>query len=103
MSKLPKSALSLKQFMLRQEVLKLYRTIFRTIRQVPDEASREELRQWARADFRANRHQTEELAIKMLMQTANRSLKELQTSLGLSGIASTTAASASSKSGCKSA
>ncbi|EAT34257.1 AAEL012328-PA [Aedes aegypti] len=103
MSKLPKSALSLKQFMLRQEVLKLYRTIFRTIRQVPDESSRQELRQWARSDFRANKHQTEELAIKMLMQHANRSLKELQTSLGLSGVSSTVGNGTSSKSGCKAA
>ncbi|XP_058463516.1 LYR motif-containing protein 2 [Malaya genurostris] len=85
MSKLPKSALSFKQFMLRQEVLKLYRTIFRTIRQVPDASSRQELCNWARADFRANKHLTEELAIKMLIQHANRSLKELQTSLDLSG------------------
>lgn len=76
------------QFMLRQEVLKLYRTIFRTIRHVPDQSSRHELREWARADFRANKHHTEELAIKMLMQHANRSLKELQTSLGLSGLSS---------------
>ncbi|XP_065081763.1 LYR motif-containing protein 2 [Ochlerotatus camptorhynchus] len=88
MSKLPKSALSLKQFMLRQEVLKLYRTIFRTIRHVPDQSSRHELRDWARTDFRANMHHTDELAIKMLMQQANRSLKELQTSLGLSGLSS---------------
>ncbi|XP_055630936.1 LYR motif-containing protein 2 [Toxorhynchites rutilus septentrionalis] len=85
MSKLPKTALNFKQFMLRQEVLKLYRTILRAIRQVPDKSSQHELREWARADFRANKHQTEELAIKMLMQHATRSLKELQTSLDLSG------------------
>ncbi|XP_050067673.1 LYR motif-containing protein 2 [Anopheles maculipalpis] len=85
MSKLPKAALSLKQFMLRQEVLKLYRSIFRTIRQVPDASSRRELREWARADFRSNRNQTDELAIKMLLQHGNRNLKELQTSLELSG------------------
>uniref|UniRef100_A0A182P6Z0 LYR motif-containing protein 2 n=1 Tax=Anopheles epiroticus TaxID=199890 RepID=A0A182P6Z0_9DIPT len=91
MSKLPKAALSLKQFMLRQEVLKLYRTIFRTIRQVPDASSRRELRDWARADFRNNRNQTDELAIKMLLQHGNRSLKELQTSLELSGTSSSDA------------
>ncbi|XP_058834110.1 LYR motif-containing protein 2 [Topomyia yanbarensis] len=88
MPKFPKSALSLKQFMLRQEVLNLYRTIFRTIRKVPDATSRQELREWARTDFRANKHQSEELAIKMLIQHANRSLKELQTSLDLSGSSS---------------
>ncbi|ETN63029.1 LYR motif-containing protein 2 [Anopheles darlingi] len=87
MSKIP-AALNLKQFMLRQEVLKLYRTIFRTIRQVPDAGTRQELREWARSDFRLNRGQTDELAIKMLMQHANRTLKELQTSLELSGTGS---------------
>uniref|UniRef100_A0A182NSZ1 LYR motif-containing protein 2 n=1 Tax=Anopheles dirus TaxID=7168 RepID=A0A182NSZ1_9DIPT len=74
-------------FMLRQEVLKLYRTIFRTIRHVPDASSRRELRDWARADFRNNKNQTDELAIKMLLQHGNRNLKELQTSLDLSGTA----------------
>ncbi|XP_058129609.1 LYR motif-containing protein 2 [Anopheles ziemanni] len=90
MSKIPKAALSLKQFMLRQEVLKLYRTIFRTIRQVPDESSRHELREWARSDFRNNMNQTDELAIKMLLQHGNRNLKQLQTSLELSGTGSST-------------
>ncbi|TDG40022.1 hypothetical protein AWZ03_013554 [Drosophila navojoa] len=85
MSKLPKSALSLKQFMLRQEVLKLYREIWRTTRLVPDQHSRQELRAWARHDFQANRNQSDEVAIKMLMQSARRSLTELQTSLQLSG------------------
>ncbi|KAH8256695.1 hypothetical protein KR038_009547 [Drosophila bunnanda] len=86
MSKLPKAALSLKQFMLRQEVLKLYREIFRTIRQVPDKSSQAELRSWARHDFQANRHQGDEVAIKMLIQHGRRSLTELRTSLQLSGV-----------------
>lgn len=71
--------------MLRQEVLKLYREIFRTIRQVPDSTSRRELGEWARGDFRNNAHHTEEIVIKMLMQHGRRSLTELQTSLNLSG------------------
>lgn len=70
--------------MLRQEVLKLYRDIFRTIRQVPDPNSRLELRDWARADFRAHLHHTDELTIKMQMQHGRRSLNELRTSLHLS-------------------
>lgn len=70
--------------MLRMEVLKLYRDIFRTIRQVPDESSRKDLRDWARNDFRQNMHHTEEITIKMLMQYGRRSLTELKTSLQLS-------------------
>lgn len=73
--------------MLRQEVLKLYREIFRTIKLVPDVNSQQELRMWARQDFRANKQQTDEVAIKMLIQYGRRSLTELQTSLSLSGVA----------------
>lgn len=75
--------------MLRQEVLKLYREIFRSIRQVPDESGRNDLKQWTRSDFRANMHHTDELTIKMLLQHGQRSLKELQTNLELSGITPT--------------
>lgn len=75
--------------MLRQEVLKLYREIFRTIRRVPDKASQSDLKEWARSDFRNNMHHSEELAIKMLMQHGRRSLTELKTSLSLSGTSDT--------------
>ncbi|XP_023306407.2 LYR motif-containing protein 2 [Lucilia cuprina] len=86
MSKVNKTALNLKQFMLRQEVLKLYRDIFRTIRLVPDANSQQELRTWARQDFRVNQQQTDEVAIKMLLQYGRRSLNELRQSLHLSGV-----------------
>jgi len=87
MSKITKPTLTLRQFMLRQEVLKLYREIFRAIRQVPDKSSQLDLKQWTRSDFRSNMHHTEELAIKMLMQQGRRSLTALQNSLHLSGAA----------------
>lgn len=86
MSKTLKPALNLKQFMLRQEVLKLYRDLHRTIRKVPDDSSRKDLRLWLREDFKKNKSLTEEIAIKMSMQVGNRSLKELRNSLELSGI-----------------
>lgn len=86
MSKTIKSALNLKQFMLRQEVLKLYRDLYRTINKVPDEENRKELKAWLRADFKKNKSQSEEIAIKMSMQVGLRSLKELKNSLELSGI-----------------
>lgn len=74
------------QFMLRQEVLKLYRDIFRSIRVVPELSSRNDLKEWTRSDFRANMHHTDELTVKMLLQHGQRSLNELKTSLELSGI-----------------
>lgn len=85
MSKSIKSALNLKQFMLRQDVLKLYRDLYRTINKVPDENSRKELKMWLREDFRSNKGLNEEIAIKMSMQVGLRSLKELKNSLDLSG------------------
>uniref|UniRef100_A0A6B2EIK5 LYR motif-containing protein 2 n=1 Tax=Phlebotomus kandelakii TaxID=1109342 RepID=A0A6B2EIK5_9DIPT len=77
-------ALTLKQFMLRQEVLRLYRDIFRTIRRVPRDGQ-QELQEWARRDFRTNSHHTDETTIKMLLQYGRRSLNELKNSLELSG------------------
>lgn len=88
MSKIVKPAMNLKQFMLRQQVLKLYRDIYRTINKVPDESSRKDLKLWLRTDFRSNKSMTEEIAIKMAMQVGLRSLKELKNSLELSGISS---------------
>lgn len=84
--------------MLRQEVLKLYRDIFRSIRLIPEATSRNDLKEWARSDFRANMHHTEELTIKMLLQHGQRSLNELKTNLELSGIAPTATATDKQKS-----
>ncbi|XP_075975696.1 LYR motif-containing protein 2 [Anticarsia gemmatalis] len=83
-SKLPKAALSLKQFLLRQEVLKLYRDIFRTLRKIPDESTRIELRDWARTDFRNNMHHKDETTIKAMLHYGKKSLKDIQNSLALS-------------------
>ncbi|XP_041980048.1 LYR motif-containing protein 2 [Aricia agestis] len=83
-TKLPKTALSLKQFMIRQEVLKLYREIFRTIRKVPDKTTQQELKEWARSDFKNNKHNTDEHAIKSMLHIGKKSLKDLQKSLALS-------------------
>lgn len=85
MSRTLKSALSLKQFMLRQEVLKLYKDIYRTINNIPDESSRKEMKKWLSDDFRKNKDLKDEIAIKMSINVGMRSLKELQNSLELSG------------------
>ncbi|XP_045499119.1 LYR motif-containing protein 2 [Colias croceus] len=83
-SKLPKNAMGLKQFLLRQEVLKLYRDIFRTLRKVPDKSTRDELRDWAKTDFKNNKHHTDETVIKSMLHYGRKSLKDLQRSLALS-------------------
>jgi hypothetical protein len=48
--------------MLRQQVLNLYRSFLRTIRDVPHEESKKELLEWARSDFKNNKHHTDEVS-----------------------------------------
>ncbi|XP_023144519.1 LYR motif-containing protein 2 [Amphiprion ocellaris] len=83
MSRLPTTALSLKQFLQRQKVLGIYRNMLKTIRQVPDEADRKYLRDWARGEFKRNKNATEQDAIRMMITQANNHLEELQKSLAL--------------------
>ncbi|XP_014820065.1 PREDICTED: LYR motif-containing protein 2 [Calidris pugnax] len=82
-SRLPPGALSLKQFLRRQQVLQLYRSILRAIREVPAEADRRYLRDWAREEFRRNKNATEEDAIRMMITQGNMQLQELQRALKL--------------------
>ncbi|XP_070705674.1 LYR motif-containing protein 2 [Pempheris klunzingeri] len=84
-SRIPPAALSLKQFLQRQRILGIYRTMLRTIRQVPDEADRKYLRDWARDEFKRNKNATEQDAIRMMVTQANNHLEELQKSLALAG------------------
>ncbi|XP_074902713.1 LYR motif-containing protein 2 isoform X2 [Buteo buteo] len=82
-SRLPPGALSLKQFLRRQQVLHLYRKILRAIRDVPAEADRRYLKDWAREEFRRNKDVTEEDAIRMMITQGNMQLQELQRTLKL--------------------
>ncbi|XP_076872497.1 LYR motif-containing protein 2 [Brachyhypopomus gauderio] len=84
-SKLPPSALSFKQFLQRQKVLGLYRSVLRTIRQVPDDADRTYLRDWAREEFKRNKHATDQDAIRMMITQARSHLEELRRTLALAG------------------
>ncbi|XP_041832564.1 LYR motif-containing protein 2 [Melanotaenia boesemani] len=82
-SRLPPAALSLKQFLHRQRVLGIYRTMLRTIRQVPDEADRKYLKDWAREEFRRNKDATNQDAIRMMITQARNHLETLQKTLAL--------------------
>ncbi|XP_037541212.1 LYR motif-containing protein 2 [Nematolebias whitei] len=82
-SRLPRAALSLKQYLQRQKVLGLYRSMLRTIRQVPDEADRKYLRDWARDEFQRNKNANDQDAIRMMITQASKHLEELQKSLAL--------------------
>ncbi|KAM3854549.1 LYR motif-containing protein 2 [Vipera latastei] len=82
-SRLPPTALSLKQFLRRQQVLQLYRKILRTIRQIPNEADRRYMRDWAREDFKRNKEATDEDTVKMMITQGNLQLQELERALKL--------------------
>ncbi|XP_065537307.1 LYR motif-containing protein 2 isoform X2 [Lathamus discolor] len=82
-SRLPPGALSLKQFLRRQQVLQLYRKILRAIREVPAEADRRYLKDWAREEFRRNKDARDEDAIRMMITQGNMQLQELQRTLKL--------------------
>ncbi|NXN27461.1 LYRM2 protein, partial [Nycticryphes semicollaris] len=82
------------QFLRRQQVLQLYRKILRAIREVPAEADRRYLQEWAREEFRRNKDATEEShsarsrfvfsdAIRMMITQGNMQLQELQRTLKL--------------------
>lgn len=79
----PPSTLTLRQFLRRQQVLQLYRRILRALRDVPAEADRRHLQQWAREEFRRNKDATEEDAIRMMITQGNMQLRELQKALKL--------------------
>ncbi|XP_065587228.1 LYR motif-containing protein 2 [Cyrtonyx montezumae] len=82
-SRLPPAALTLRQFLRRQQVLQLYRRILRAIRDVPSEADRHHLQEWAREEFRRNKDATEEDAIRMMITQGHMQLRELQRALKL--------------------
>ncbi|XP_071114439.1 LYR motif-containing protein 2-like [Haliotis cracherodii] len=77
------NTVSFKRFMLRTEVLKLYRDILRAIRQVPDPDHKRELKEWARHDFKQNKHHQDEETIKMMLTKGRMSLKELESAIHL--------------------
>ncbi|XP_067675480.1 LYR motif-containing protein 2-like [Haliotis asinina] len=77
------NTVSLKRFMLRSEVLKLYREMMRAIRQVPDASHRRELTEWVRYDFKQNKHHQDEETIKMMLTKGRMSLKELESAIHL--------------------
>ena len=67
-------------------MLKLYRTFFRTIRQLPDERQKVEVGDWVRSDFKSNKGVSveDEVQIKSLLYNGEKMLRELKQSVDLS-------------------
>ena len=82
-----KVVLTLKEFMLRQEVIKLYRDFFRTIKQLPDPVQRKEVADWVRSDFKTYSKACtlkDEDHVKSLLFQGGKSLNELKQNVDLS-------------------
>ena len=83
-SKIPQSTLSLKQFMKRQEVLKLYRETLKTIRKIDRPEDKQYFLHWARKEFREYKHETSEETINFHIKRAKKSLKDLSLAVNIS-------------------
>lgn len=70
-------------FMLRAEVLKLYRSMVRVTYRIHDISQRKDLQQWIRTDFDNNKNLTDEEAIRMMLSKGRLSLRELEQAVGL--------------------
>uniref|UniRef100_A0A2K6C9W7 LYR motif-containing protein 2 n=1 Tax=Macaca nemestrina TaxID=9545 RepID=A0A2K6C9W7_MACNE len=66
-------------FIRRQQVLLLYRRIFQTIQQVPNDSDHKYLKDWAREEFKRIQEDT----IRMMITQGNMQLKELEKTLAL--------------------
>ncbi|XP_069124926.1 LYR motif-containing protein 2-like [Argopecten irradians] len=73
-----KHAMSLSRFLLRSQVLKLYRDMMRIVYNVHDRNQRKALIDFIRHDFKCNKHVEDEEAIKMLISQGKISLRELE-------------------------
>lgn len=79
------STLTLSQFMLRNQVIKQYRTFIRTARRLPDKKQSSDIVEWVRSDFKANKNipHSEEEQIKALLYQGEKMLKELTQNVDL--------------------
>lgn len=71
------------QFLLRQQSLKLYRDILRSLRGLENREQAKEIQAWARQDFECYRNITDTELVKMHLARGKLALKELQSSLSI--------------------
>ena len=73
----------LKQFILRRQVITLYRDLNRTLRLIENTSERSELRNWIRDDFKSHMHLSDQSLIKLHLARGRKALKQLQVTLAL--------------------
>lgn len=77
------SVTTLHQFILRRQVISLYRDFNRALKLIDDAREKGELRDWIRHDFKQHIHLQDEEIIKMHLVRGRKALKQLQVTLTL--------------------
>ncbi|XP_031560596.1 LYR motif-containing protein 2-like [Actinia tenebrosa] len=82
-ARLPPKTLNFKQFLVRRQVLTLYREIMKTLKEVPNAQHREDLKVWARDEFKQNKNEKDEASIQHMIYHGQQILKEIASSLAM--------------------
>ncbi|KAK6508495.1 hypothetical protein TWF506_010583 [Arthrobotrys conoides] len=72
------------QWIQRSRVLALWREILRTVRHIEDPATREEMRSWARHEFKRNKNVEEMTQIRYLISQGRHEMETISQSIGYS-------------------
>jgi len=78
-----KPLLTLKQFLVRRQVLQLYKDLLKGAYKIGDESSRDGIVIWIRSDFKVNKSLANEIDIQAALSRGKLSLRELQTSINM--------------------
>ncbi|EDO41072.1 predicted protein [Nematostella vectensis] len=82
-ARLPTKALSLKQFMVRRQVLGLYRDLMKALNKIPDKNHQKELKEWTREEFKQNKTETDPAAIQFMITRGQQALREIASTISL--------------------
>ncbi|KAJ4987832.1 complex 1 protein [Stagonosporopsis vannaccii] len=81
-----KNPLGLDRFIERQKVISLWRDIVRSTNNIPDAATRADMRHFARAEFKQHRHITDLDHIRYLLSTGKTQYQTMKGTLINSGV-----------------
>ncbi|XP_065057509.1 LYR motif-containing protein 2-like [Rhopilema esculentum] len=76
-TRLPHNILDFKQFLLRRQVIYLYREVLKLIKEHKSLDQQRELKEWASYEFRSRKNLTDEGAVKMHLAKGRLAVKEL--------------------------
>ncbi|KDN50074.1 hypothetical protein RSAG8_01410, partial [Rhizoctonia solani AG-8 WAC10335] len=80
---LPPGGLTLRHFLLRAEVLSVYRQVIRSCRRIHDADTRRETIEWFKHDFRRNANITDPAVVRLQLAGIKRELKTMSSTFSL--------------------